>query len=258
MDERGKTVPDWQLERLAQGELDDAARGEIERKLGKEEMQRRLAALETSNRAVLDSLPPPLMAATIRRRLNERRTPRGRLLMVVLPLAMAAGVWAVGFSPRLASAPDQGPEETRVKGATKLLAYRAGKDAKLERLANAAKVRPHDMVQLAYTAGEGERRFGAVLSVDGRGVITQHLPVNAPAAIPLATGGKTDLPRSYELDDAPGFERFFFVTSSRPFSLAEVLDAARALAGTGDARRKPLPLPAGLSQESLLLEKVQP
>ena len=257
MDERGKTVPDWQLERLAQGELDDAARGEIERKLGKEETQRRLAELEISNRAVLDRLPPQVVAGTIRRRLEERRVPRGRLLMVVLPLAMAAGVWAVGFSPRLASAPDQG-SETRVKGATKLLAYRAGKDAKLERLANAAKVRPHDMVQLAYTAGEGERRFGAVLSVDGRGVITQHLPVNAPAAIPLATGGKTDLPRSYELDDAPGFERFFFVTASRPFSLAEVLDAARALAGTGDARRKPLPLPAGLSQESLLLEKVQP
>jgi hypothetical protein len=255
MDEKGKTVPDWQLERLAQGELDDAARGEIERKLGKEETQRRLAELETSNGAILERLPPQMVSAVIRRRLEARRPPRARFLMVLLPLAMAAGVWAVGFSPQVASVPQPPPYEG-VKGPSRLYAYRVDRNAKPVRLDDAARVRPHDIVQLAYTAEAA--RFGVVLSVDGRGVVTQHLPRGVATAAPLEVAGRTNLPQSYELDDAPGFERFFIVSGPRQFSLDEVLDAARALASAGDARRKPLPLPAGLSQESLLLEKVQP
>jgi hypothetical protein len=256
MDEKGKTVPDWQLERLAQGELDEAAARDIEHKLGKDETQRRLAELQSSNRAILERLPPEMVTGAIRRRLETKRAPRGRLLMVVFPLVMAAGVWAVGFSPRLASLSDRGDDDTRAKGATRLYAYRAQKDAKPARLKDAAPVRPHDTIQLSYQAADA--RFGVVLSVDGRGVVTQHLPVGASAPAQLATGGENNLAQAYELDDAPGFERFFLVTAPRQFALGPVLEAARALASSGDARRKPLPLPAGLSQESLLLEKVQP
>jgi hypothetical protein len=256
MDERGKPVSDWQLERLAQGELDEAAAREVESRLGAEQTKQRLAELETSNRAILERLPPQVVSASIRRRLEPKRSPRGRLLMVVLPFAMAAGVWAVGFSPQVASVPEN-PEIILTKGSAHLYAYRAaGQGQKPARLKDAARVRPHDTLQLTYTAGDA--RFGAVLSVDGRGVVTVHLPVDAAAPAPLAAGSETNLPRAYELDDAPGFERFFLITAPKGFSLAQVLDAARALASGGDARRKPLSLPAGLSQESLLLEKVQP
>jgi len=256
MEERGKPVSDWQLERLAQGELDPATAGDIERKLGKDQTRQRLSELEASNQAILARLPPQMVSATIRRRLEERRAPRGRMLMAaVLPFALAAGVWAVAVAPQVASGPELG-EYIGVKGAAQLHAYRMRKDARPVRLKDAAPVRPHDTVQLAYTAGEA--RFGVVVSVDGRGVVTQHLPVNATAPAELAPGGETNLPRSYELDDAPGFERFFLVTAPKPFSVAEVLEAVRALAGAADAPRKSLSLPAGLSQESLLLKKVQP
>lgn len=256
MDERAKPVSDWRLERLAQGELTPAAAGEIEGQLGKDQTRERLAEIDASNRAILEKLPPQVVSASIRRRLEERRAPRGRVLMAaLLPFALAAGVWAVAVGPQVALGPiDDG--DIRVKGAVHLHAYRVQKDAKPVRLKDAAPVRPHDTVQLAYTAGEA--RFGVVVSVDGRGVVTQHLPVNATAPAQLAPGGETNLPRSYELDDAPGFERFFLITAPKPFSVAQVLEAARALAGAGEARRKSLSLPPGLSQESLLLEKVKP
>ena len=158
--------------------------------------------------------------------------------------------------PRSASDPSD-PEYIGAKGATHLYAYRAAAPGtRPVKLGQAGRVRPHDVLQLAYTAGEA--RYGAVLSVDGSGVVTVHLPFNAAEAVPLAGTGETNLPQAYELDDAPGFERFFLVTAPRPFTLSPVLDAVRALAKDGDARRKSLSLAPGLSQESLLLEKVKP
>jgi hypothetical protein len=239
---------DWRLERLAQGELDEEAARALERQLGTEQMKERLASLATSNREILDRLPPATVAASIRRRL---RPGRARWLMVVLPLAMAGAAVAV-LAPR--------PQESvRIKGASHLYAYRARAEGdRPARLAPGARVHPHDALQLAYTAGEA--RFGIVISVDGRGVVTQHLTAtDGGAAPPLATGGETNLPRSYELDDAPDYERFFFVTAVQPFGVDQVVTAARTLARSArEARQQPLSLPPDLAQESLLLEKVKP
>jgi hypothetical protein len=71
-------------------------------------------------------------------------------------------------------------------------------------------------------------------------------------------GGEVRLPSAYELDDAPGFERFFLIASDRPFEVAPVLEAARALAAQPvAARRASLPLAPGLRQTSLALDKPQ-
>lgn len=261
MDGTKKVPGDWQLERLAQGELDPVRARALEEKLGKEETAARLAALDESNREILARLPPEVVAASVRRRAEEgrRRPGRARLLMVLVPV-VAAGAWAaVGSLPRHAAVVGGGSvEETRVKGVARLLAYRVSDGgARLTRLSGSARVRPHDTIQLAYTAGES--KFGMVLSVDGGGVVTQHLPLAGAAPAALAGTGEVRLPRSYELDDAPGFERFFLITASGAFSPSDVMDAARTLArNPADARRKPLTLPADLTQESLLLEKVRP
>jgi hypothetical protein len=251
MDEKQRPA-DWQLERLAQGELDEKATRALTARLGVDEVAARLAAVTASDQEILARLPPEVVGASIRRRLASPRR-RGPLLMALVPLAVAASVWAIGYSPRLATGP--GADQTRIKGAPHLLVYRAGSAGKPARLSPAARVRPHDQLQLAYTGGDA--RYGTIVSVDGRGVVTRHLPVDAAGPAALAAG-ETRLPQSYELDDAPGFERFFFITGPRPFSLDQVLAAAGALARDADARHKPLALDPALSQESLLLEKVQP
>jgi hypothetical protein len=257
MDHGHRAVADWQLERLALGELDEAAARDIERRLGADRTGERLRALQASSEEILARLPPETVGPAIRLRMQRRRA-SGRLLMALLPVAATVGVWTLGPLSHHPAAPrGQGEERILIKGATGLLAYRAV-GTRAVRLGDAAPARAHDLVQLAYTSGEA--RFGMILSLDGRGVVTQHLPESpgrGPA--PLAATGEVRLPRAYELDDAPGFERFILVAGPRPFSAAEVLAAARALAQTpGEARWRPLPLPSELSQHSFLLEKVGP
>ena len=55
-------MTEWQLERLAQGELDEARARQVLQQLGPE-AQARLAGLEASNQEILGRLPPPLTRA---------------------------------------------------------------------------------------------------------------------------------------------------------------------------------------------------
>jgi hypothetical protein len=64
------------------------------------------------------------------------------------------------------------------------------------------------------------------------------------------------LASAFELDDAPAFERFFFVTSPEPFAVAVVTEAAARLGPSGAGGR--LELPPSLEQSTLLLRKDGP
>jgi hypothetical protein len=96
-----------------------------------------------------------------------------------------------------------------------------------------------------------------LLSIDGAGRVSQHLPEEgARTAAPLRAAREIHLPSAYELDDAPGFERFVLVTAAAPFAVAPVVEAARALAGRGEpARAVPLAIAPTFHQTSVLLRK---
>lgn len=70
-------------------------------------------------------------------------------------------------------------------------------DAYTKTLADGAMARPGDLLRLGYSAVD--RPFGAILSIDGRGTVTLHLPANGPTAAPLGRGDKTllDTPSSW-------------------------------------------------------------
>jgi len=113
-----------------------------------------------------------------------------------------------------------------------------------------------DIIQMSYA--RGEMTYGVVASVDGRGAVTLHLPVGGADAARL-DGRETALPTSFELDDAPGFERLFFVAADRPFKTALVMDACRKLADDpARVEKDPLVLPDGLEQSTFILRKAAP
>ena len=60
------------------------------------------------------------------------------------------------------------------------------------------------------------------------------------------------LAASYELDDAPGFERFVLVTADAPFAVATVLRGRAPAAAQPDGR---LDLPESMDQFSFVLRK---
>ncbi|WP_224247670.1 DUF4384 domain-containing protein [Hyalangium gracile] len=264
-------TPDWLLERIALGELPPDELAAARARLAQEpDGEARLAALEADNKATLEKLPPSAVArevegrAALARRVEAAREdarPLSRFApaAVLVPALAAAALFVVAQPGKSSPGGDFGtevPEKTRTKGLLpQLVVHRQGVTAP-ERLRDGMPAAAGDVVQVSYNAAGSA--YGVILSVDGRGSVTLHAPETGAQAVPLAASGTHALPRAYELDDAPAFERFILITSDTPFALDEVLAAARALAASADARTAPVPLPEGFTQVSLTLEKVSP
>ncbi len=266
-----KKTPTWLLERVAQGELDEGEIEELRSRLSAEDrsLDDEVRALRESDREILARLPRESMLASIRRRAGATDT-RPRRMMLILPLALAGSaamllLFARGGTP--GGHVTGADEDTTIKGDTfsspRLLVYRqrqgqAAGASSSEVLSDGIRGARGDLLQLAYDkAPDGV--YGVLLSVDGAGRVTQHLPEEgASQSPPLTRGREVRLPSAYELDDAPGFERFVLVTAPKPFAVGVALDAARALAGRGvQARALALPLATGFHQTSLLIDKTR-
>ncbi|WP_426751609.1 ActD protein [Myxococcus sp. Y35] len=264
-------IPDWLLERIALGELPpetlDAARERLAREPGG---AARLARLDADSRRTLERHPPAAVAAEVARRarvaqvqtaLAQRGDSQGwHGLSLSLPVAASLALLfmsAPGELPEPAgmTSPLVVLETGRIKGTPRLRVHRqvAGEP---ELLADHAPARRGDVLQLSYVSAGS--RHGVVVSVDGRGTVTLHHPTTVTGSTELATGEAVSLAHAYELDDAPDFERFLFVTSDAPLEVGAVLEAARVLARQpSDARTRALPLPDTLGQTSFTLEKVR-
>jgi hypothetical protein len=96
-----------------------------------------------------------------------------------------------------------------------------------------------------------------IASIDGAGAVTLHYPLHddAPPEATAVSADTTALPRSYQLDDAPAFERFFFITANAPIDVQASLAVIRDLAQRPDSATGSLELPKGFHQMSLRLRK---
>ncbi len=259
-------VPDVLLERLAQGELTTEAL----RAAGwdTDDLPERQAALEADNAAFLAAHPPALEVPAIRRRAAGAQPARSRnnarfALWLMPPLA-AAGLFVAlrsetaapqAYPPPAVAASDDG-DTVRFKGEPQLLIHRQVGTGVAEALHPGDTAGAGDRLQLSYVPAGA--RYGVVVSLDGRGEVTLHSPAgpDADTALPPGPAGSASaLPHAYELDDAPAFERFFWVTADAPLSAAQVEAAVRRLAGTPGAQTAPLALPAGQKQTSFLIHK---
>lgn len=261
-------IPALLQEQLALGQLSDARVRELEREFGTRAVAEARASIERSNAALRDQLPDP---ATFAQRVQVRRAARepatSRLSLWAVAPVLAAGAALVVTLGR-APAPDtevafqeaasRGEVTERTKGLTATLnVYRKRGAGEAEQLVPGATAGAHDVLQLGYTAAG--KAYGMILSIDGHGVITPHLPSLEGDVATLEAGAEQLLPEAYELDDAPRFERFFFVTSERPFDGQAVSNGAKALARDPQrAEREPLELPEGLEQTSFLVVKETP
>jgi len=271
-DERQK-LPDLLLEKLLLGEVTPRQAADLRMRLAREPAgQQRLAALGSDNMAILKAHPPSEVAAAVARRLERSgdgpavtlaRWPRWGL---ALPALAAVGALVLLTRPatrpqanhvlQLENHAQEQDDGVRSKGLQPhLIVYRQGA-AGAERLATQAPVHPRDLLQVGYVAAG--RPFGVIVSLDGRGAVTQHFPEGSASATLVPERERT-LPHAFELDDAPGFERFILVTSRRPVSVRAVLAAAARVARDPQtARTGRLDLGEDMEESSILLNKVQP
>ncbi|MCX4246548.1 hypothetical protein [Paraliomyxa miuraensis] len=283
-------VPDLMLEKLALGELPEARASALRQRL-EAEGDERLAAIERSNAEILREHPPDEVAAAVHRRLarldhdrdaEQRGRPRAGWMMWA-PVAAAAGVllvWTLGRDGDGGGGVDEGgaiegeptliakadpehpaadggtaPEQIFLKGDPVLSIDRVH-EGRPERMSEGARVAQGELLQVTYNAKGAQQ--GVIVSIDGAGVATLHFPASEGDDPRLAHGGPIPLSESYELDDAPGFERFFFVTvdgGEVRLSVARVMEAARALATSEQARDGELELPQDWRQQSIRLDK---
>ncbi len=222
------TVPDALLERFRLGELAERETLELRRRIEADPaLQARLLALRASDEEILLRHPASRIAGLIRARLESETLGK--------PIGQLRAVWLVPATAVLALAvvslvPLLGPTRTeQLKGSGPALILHRKTAAGSEVLVPGAIVRAGDLLRIGYRAGG--RRFGVIVSVDGRGVVTQHLPATGEEARELGADGAVLLDSSFELDDAPSFERFFLVTSDAPFAVATVKVAASRTAG---------------------------
>ena len=229
---------DWKLERFRLNELPEEEMREVQNALDEDpNLRARLKALEESDRKIRVSYPTERVAQQIARR-SERRGmpsmsrfgPRLALAAVVL-LAVVFAIYLPG--PEVPPAWDRkGMDGIRLKGVKPdLLLYRK-MASEVEQLADSSVAYAGDLIQIFYRAAG--KPFGAIVSVDGRGTVTRHLPASGTRAVRLIQGDPVSLDYSYELDDAPKWERFYFLTADTSF---DVRDVTRAAKGGPDSLR---------------------
>jgi hypothetical protein len=275
-----REIPPILIEQLELGELSPARRVAVEAELARVAIDPR-EALRASNAEILTDYPSERVMTEVRRRASLQTAPprprsRAWLPWMVVPgLAGAAAlVWVVmtggfergetesGVGPiaQLDSGSDEG-EPTRIKGGAEAHLV---VDRKLgeghERLVAGELIREGDLVQISVVP-EGHTQ-GVILSIDGRGVVTLHHPSTPDAPALLPAGAEIPLASSYQLDDAPEFERFILVTRSddAAIDVGAVMAAAERLASDPKrARTAPLELVGEVwQQRSLELRKPTP
>jgi anti-sigma factor RsiW len=261
-------VPDLFLERYRLGEMSPTETARFRQRLETDkELRTRLRALDESDEEIRRRYPSGWLEEHIRQRLREnasRRSPSvgQRSFGWRLPIAVAVSAFVVlGVGWRLLGplhllrewmAPRPVEQSDRIKGGN-LAVFRKTAEGS-EVLGDGDRAHAGDQIRIAYRSAG--RSYGVILSIDGRGVVTRHFPLRGERAALLTHGGLVLLDHAYELDDAPGWEKFYLVTGHTAFKLAPVLEAARTLAA-GTHVRPPgaLTFSAPLEQTSLILMK---
>ncbi|MFT3835885.1 MAG: ActD-like protein [Myxococcaceae bacterium] len=238
-------IADWMLERYRLGELGASEKAQVEQSLAADpSLRERLAALDADSKQTLQKFPPASFAAEVNRRAERapiKTVKSSRPVILISAFALAASLAVAVFV--------KPPPDILVKGSATLRVFKQTAKGP-ERVFDHGLVHPHDVVQVGFETGGPDELV--VVSIDGSGHVTLHYPLNGN---PKLDPGMKELPQSFELDDAPGFERFFMVTG-KGLSADQTMDAARSLAIRPDANTAPLSLPSGLIQQSVRLDKV--
>jgi len=259
-------IPDLLLERYRLNEVSPAERAEVERRLREDEtLRQRLDEIARSDDAIRGtdftaSLARHLQGRTAfdanagRPRAAERGAASRRLRRWALPVLVGVtATLVVVIGSRTGGLwPDSTGE--RIKGLRPSLTIFRQTPRGSEVLADGVAAREGDVVRLAYQAAG--QSYGVIVSIDGRGGVTMHLPATGREAARLRPGDKVLLDQAYELDDAPRWECFYFVTAQKPFDVQPVVEAAKREA---DLRRAVPParlaLSPGLEQSTFVLQK---
>lgn len=257
MKNAGIHISDLKLERYALGELPGLEKEEIESLMKKDAaLAARFESIQKSNKEILSLYAPEGMALKIQWKYNsDTAVSKKKKKFSALPfLSFAGGIlslFVLIFAMVSYLSWFNGPD--RPKGVSEIKIYRKTKEG-AELLSSGVTAKRGDRFQIKYFAAD--QKYGIIFSIDGSGYITLHFPGSEHGSLLLDQGGEVALFESFKLDNAPGFERFFFVTSKKEFNIDQALNAGYRLAEDPEkAKTGKLVLPKRLNQDSFILLK---
>lgn len=263
MNKNEKSIPDWLLEKYILNELNKDLQLEIKQKISfSKSLEQRYNTLLGSNKEILSAYPPSIIAGRIKQKynLNREAADKRNKILVFRSFAFAAAVFSVLFVLFLVVPAKKTTvafiqnESTRIKSAEPHLNIYRQTEKGYEVLKSGAKTYRGDKFQIKYSAAEVN--YGIIFSIDGRGSVTLHYPYKMEQEPALDKKGETALFEAFELDDAPSFERFFFITSKDNFKVKDIMDKGYFLAEDPDkAKKEDLDLPGNFNQHSFILLK---
>lgn len=241
-------IPDWKLERFLTGDLPEEEMNKLRELEANDALfANRVKMLREDNKAILSKLPFETLAANLgmdaagnAAKNVAKNAARFTLVkfaaaaMFVFAVALVAffaqsetsvmnervgsDVANVNGSQNTQVALAENESDTRIKGLDARMEVWKKTPAGIVQLNDLDSVGEGDEIQLRYAVPE--KCFGLLFSMDGNGALTLHMG-DGVKAIELAPGKMNSLPFAYKLDDAPYFEKFFFVTSPKEFAVEE-------------------------------------
>jgi hypothetical protein len=222
-----KNVPDLKLEQYLLGELKPSEVNELKKQLTTDEcLLKRLTMLKQSEKDFSEQYPTDWLKKRIGIRESMQDITSRSLKLALIPVLctlIIVPILLVGINRNnhlLASS-------ERTKGEIHSLSVYRKTDLGHEFLTNGTVTHKGDLLQLEYSVSDS-LLFGMILSFDGNGNTTIHLGNSDGTSIQLAQRRKM-LPFSYELDDAPDFEKFFFITSRKSFVLNDCINLCKSM-----------------------------
>ncbi len=238
----GTVIPRFYIEQYVLGE----SSAEVTRVIENDPRLREEAQLlRKENERFLQAVPPELMVPGILSKagiaesgIRGVREKSARWSVEYIFPGLVAAVLVVALIPvLLLRQPGRSGSEgiaggdavERVKGLDPgISVFRNTGDSQTTELEDGDAAAPGDALQIVYHAAGAE--YGTIFSVDGRGTVTLHYPATVFENAVLDQDGTVALPYSYVLDDSPGFERFFFVTSHDSLNVGAILTLAETIA----------------------------
>lgn len=167
--------------------------------------------------------PRPLRLPSVRIGLRARPRAAGMALMT---MALVAALAAVTFHANTGSGQSAEQDGVRLKGQEPELRLYRSTPGGPERVLPGAPAAAGDIYQAEFHPGDFA--YGAIASVDGNGSVTLHWPPRADAGTDWSALPGHRLPKAFQLDAAPGFERFHLLLSREPLALEALLPLVAA------------------------------
>lgn len=258
------------IERYSCNEVTPAEKERIERALASDEKLREsLQLLQNSTNEVQKQWPVDLMVREIKLRAHSQdvtermnRAGKSKSLYAKKGILMAAGSSIMAlllvsagilYTNLFLNDSKLVGEITRIKGQRPYLTVYRETAGGYEMLPDKAVLYEGDRIQLGYVSAG--KKYGFIFSVDGSGNISTHFPDEDSTTMKdtLQSGREHLLSFSFELDEAPGFERFFFITSDDTINCEKILDHCRIQYKRGTFNEEYRELPVNNSCEQMTM-----